>query len=93
MGLKKETTREQYKKLQNGSDVRGFALSAPDEPQNLFPDIARNIGAAFVFWLVERTGKPAEKLRVGIGHDSRLTAYALTAGAVAGSRESCSSGR
>lgn len=91
MGLKKETTREQYKKLQNGSDVRGFALSAPDEPQNLFPDIARNIGAAFVFWLVERTGKPAEKLRIGIGHDSRLTAYALTAGAAAGVLEEGSS--
>ena len=91
MGKTTETTKARYQRLQNGSDVRGFALTAPGEPQNLFPSMARNIGAAFVFWLAERTGKPAEYLRVGIGHDSRLTACALTAGAAAGILEEGSS--
>lgn len=84
MGQSPETTKARYLKLQNGSDVRGFALAAPGEPQNLFPGTARHIGAAFIFWLAERTGKPAEELRVGIGHDSRITAMELTAGAAAG---------
>ena len=81
---KEENIKTRYKKLQNGSDVRGFALSAPGEQQNLFPTTARHIGAAFVFWLAERTGKSAEKLRIGIGHDSRITALELTAGVAAG---------
>ncbi|MGX8704202.1 MAG: hypothetical protein ACSW8H_07130, partial [bacterium] len=84
MGQMKETTKGRYLRLQNGSDVRGFALAAPGEPQNLFPSTARHIGAAFIFWLAEKTGKPAEELRVGIGHDSRITAQELTAGAAAG---------
>ncbi len=64
--------------LQNGSDVRGVAMATPGgEEVNLTPDIARRLGGAFVMWLCAYTNKPANKLQIGLGHDSRLTAEAL----------------
>ena len=42
-------------KLQNGSDVRGIALEGvADEHVNLTPDIAKQIGCAFVSWLEKK---------------------------------------
>lgn len=81
---RQEDVKSSFMKLQNGSDVRGVALAMLGEAQNLFPSTARQIGAAFVFWLAEKTGKSPESLRIGLGHDSRVTANSLTAGAAAG---------
>ncbi|MFA5689941.1 MAG: hypothetical protein WC959_12515 [Kiritimatiellales bacterium] len=62
-------------KLQNGSDVRGVALEGvADEPVTLTPDVVRSVGAAFAQWLAEKTGTPADELRVAVGNDSRLSA-------------------
>lgn len=62
-------------KLQNGSDVRGVALEGvKDEPVTLTPEIVRPIGFAFTQWLAEKKGVPAAKLKVIVGHDSRLSA-------------------
>lgn len=62
-------------KLQNGSDVRGVALEGVEgEAVNLTPDIIRPIGFAFSHWLAEKNGKPVSKLKVAVGHDSRLSA-------------------
>ena len=37
-----------WKRLQNGSDIRGVALEGiPEEPVTLTPSIARTIGFAF----------------------------------------------
>ncbi|MBR5508744.1 MAG: phosphomannomutase/phosphoglucomutase [Lachnospiraceae bacterium] len=62
-------------KLQNGSDVRGVAAEGiADEPVTLTPDAVNLIGQAFVGWLSKRSGKPACELKIGVGHDSRITA-------------------
>ena len=62
-------------KLQNGSDVRGVALEGvAGEAVNLTAEIVRPIGFAFAQWLAEKTGKPVSKLKVAVGHDSRLSA-------------------
>ena len=74
-----------YAKLANGSDVRGIAMEGvPGETTNLTPDAANVIAAAFIGWLSARTRKAASDLKIGIGHDSRLTAAPLTNGVVAG---------
>ena len=76
---------EQYAKLQNGSDVRGIAMEGvAGEAVNITPEIAADITAAFADWLSDRLGKPSAQLQMGIGHDSRLSAESLKAGAAAG---------
>jgi len=78
---------ESWKRLQNGSDIRGVALDGiAGEAVNLTPDIAKTIAMAFAAWLSTRTGKPARELRISIGRDSRLSGPALRDAAVTGLR-------
>lgn len=66
-----------YLHLQNGSDIRGVAVSGPGEPVTLTGEAANAIAAAFGVWLAAKLGKQPRELRIGVGHDSRLTAGAL----------------
>jgi len=62
-------------KLQNGSDVRGVAIEGIEgESVNLTPEAVNLIGQAFAAWLADRTGKDVSALKIGVGHDSRVTA-------------------
>lgn len=71
--------------LQNGSDVRGVALSIPGgKPVDLTEAACGRIAAAFVRWLSQKTGKAPAALRIGVGHDSRLTAESLKGAALGG---------
>jgi len=66
-------------KLQNGSDIRGVAMEGiKGEDVNLTPEIAGRITLSFVSWLSEKTGKPAQELRVSVGRDPRLSGPVLT---------------
>ena len=66
-----------YKKLQNGSDIRGVALEGIEGQHiNLTEDVCRDIGRGFAVWLKEKTGKSAN-LRVAVGRDSRLSGETL----------------
>lgn len=68
------------RKLQNGSDVRGIACAGiVGEDVNLTEDAGNLIGGGFVRWLADKKGKKTEELRIGIGHDSRITADSLFA--------------
>ncbi len=61
-------------KLQNGSDIRGVAAEGiAGEPVTLTPDAVNLIGQAFVKWLSDKSEKPASELKIGVGHDSRIT--------------------
>ena len=76
---------EDLRGLQNGSDVRGVALAVPGgEPVTLTQEGCARIAAAFVLWLRQRLGRPEGELRVGVGHDSRLTAQSLKGAAICG---------
>ncbi|MGN0722478.1 MAG: phosphomannomutase/phosphoglucomutase, partial [Treponema sp.] len=67
-------TKEELLKLQNGSDIRGIALSGVEgEEINLTEEACLKIGGAFAVWLSKKTGKPCQNLTVGIGRDSRLS--------------------
>ncbi|MCR4630670.1 MAG: phosphomannomutase/phosphoglucomutase [Treponema sp.] len=61
-------------KLQNGSDIRGVALEGVEgENVNLTPQIAKQIGCAYVSWLAKKLDVDAPALRIGVGRDSRIS--------------------
>ncbi|MQL82329.1 hypothetical protein Taro_014809 [Colocasia esculenta] len=68
-----------FRKLQNGSDIRGVAVSGVEgEPVNLTEPVTEAIAAAFASWLLDRK-KPSEsrRMRISVGHDSRISAQIL----------------
>ena len=65
-----------YKKLQNGSDIRGVALEGIEGQHiNLTEEAVRDIGRGFALWLQKKTGK--ETMQVAVGRDSRLSGEKL----------------
>lgn len=67
-----------YKKLQNGSDIRGVAVAGvKGEDVNLTARRVAQIGGAFVTFLAERSGRAAGDLKIAVGHDSRISAPEL----------------
>ncbi|MEA5532665.1 phosphomannomutase/phosphoglucomutase [Crocosphaera sp. XPORK-15E] len=76
-----------WKKLQNGSDIRGVALEGvADEPVNLTPEVAQILGQAFVSWLSQKLSKKASDLTISLGRDSRLSGPTLMAAVTEGIR-------
>ncbi len=66
-----------YKKLQNGSDIRGVALEGIEgQNVNLTEKVCKDIGRGFAVWMKEKMGK-TENIRVAVGRDSRLSGPAL----------------
>ncbi len=66
-----------YKKLQNGSDIRGVALEGIEgQNVNLTEEVCTDIGRGFALWLANKKGK-TEGLRVAVGRDSRLSGETL----------------
>ena len=71
-------TYDDFKKLANGSDIRGVAVAGvPGEPVTLTPEAANRIAMGFVRLLAEKTGKKPEELQIAVGHDSRISALAI----------------
>ncbi len=67
-----------YKKLQNGSDIRGVALEGIEGQRiNLTEPVCRDIGRGFALWLMGKTGKHSG-IRVAVGRDSRLSGEMLS---------------
>ena len=66
-------------KLQNGSDVRGVAIEGvAGESVNLTPAAANRIASGFLDFLAGKLAKPKSELKIFVGHDSRISAQALT---------------
>ncbi|KAK1289225.1 hypothetical protein QJS10_CPB18g02105 [Acorus calamus] len=68
-----------FSKLQNGSDIRGVAVPGVEgEPVSLTEPVTEAIAAAFSSWLSDRNKSDTpSRLRVSIGHDSRISAETL----------------
>ena len=67
-----------WKKLQNGSDIRGVAIAGvPNEQVNLTPDVAKILGKAFATWLSQKSQKSLTELLISVGRDSRLSGSEL----------------
>lgn len=74
---------DQWKKLQNGSDIRGVALDGVEgENVNLTNETVSLIASAFVIWLGQKRNKNANELRLAVGTDSRLTGPMLKKAAI-----------
>ncbi len=68
----------EYKKLQNGSDIRGVAIAGVEgQPVTLTEEASRDIGRGFAVWLSRKKGKTLG-LRVAVGRDSRLSGEELS---------------
>ena len=66
-----------YKKLQNGSDIRGVALEGIEgQNVNLTEQVCRDIGRGFALWLMNKKNKT--NLSVAVGRDSRLSGENLS---------------
>lgn len=64
-----------WKKLQNGSDIRGVAIQGvKNEPINIFPKTAEILGRAFCQWL---KSKGFRNVNIAIGTDSRISGKEL----------------
>jgi phosphomannomutase len=67
-----------WKKLQNGSDIRGVAIEGvPNETVNLTPEIIARIAKGFVKWLTKKIDKNPSQLTISVGRDSRLSGEIL----------------
>ncbi|CAL5065737.1 unnamed protein product [Urochloa decumbens] len=68
-----------FLKLQNGSDIRGVAVAGvEDEPVNLTEPVTEAIAAAFAAWLLnKKEADGLRRLRISVGHDSRISAHKL----------------
>lgn len=71
-------------KLESGSDIRGKAIADNAEDIELTEEVVGKIGKAFVFWLADKLGMESSDLKIGIGHDSRLSADKLSSALSAG---------
>lgn len=68
-----------FLKLQNGSDIRGVAVAGVEgEPVTLTEPVSEAIASAFAAWLADKKKNDASRpMRVSIGHDSRISAPKL----------------
>lgn len=74
-----------YKKLQNGSDIRGISLTGvPGELPNLTPEEAKDIARGFLIWLCKKTGKQVKDIKIAIGRDPRVSGKRLLDGLMDG---------
>ncbi len=74
-----------WKKLQNGSDIRGVALEGvPHEEVNLTPEVVTILGSAYATWLSQKSGKPSSELIISVGRDSRLSGPSLAEALIKG---------
>lgn len=69
-----EQIREMFQRVKNGNDVRGVVIPVGDEGVTLTEGMVQYIAEAFLDFLADRTGKKRGELRVGLGHDSRISA-------------------
>ena len=75
-----------WKKLQNGSDIRGVALEGIEgENVNLTEEVIMTIGKSFVCWLRKTMG--VENPTIAVGMDCRLSGNAIKGAFIKGAAE------
>lgn len=68
--------------LQNGSDIRGVAISHEEFTANLTKSEAREIATGIINWLRQVKKIKTSPLKIAIGHDSRLSANEIKTGLI-----------
>lgn len=62
-----------YSLLKSGTDIRGVATEKGGNDVNLTPIAIYEITTAFVEWVVNKYGGDITRLKIAVGHDSRIT--------------------
>ncbi|MGX7025947.1 phosphohexomutase domain-containing protein [Vagococcus hydrophili] len=70
--------------LQNGSDIRGIAISHEEFTANLTKQEAQIIASGIIEWLKSEKKVTRTPMRIAIGHDSRLSASDIKEGLIEG---------
>ena len=79
--IRRKTDMIDFKKLQNGSDIRGVAIQTEGGPEvNLTKEVAGQITGSFVYWLSKKVQKNPVMLKICVGQDSRLSGDMLKEG-------------
>ncbi len=73
-----------YKGFKSGTDIRGIANHEGGREITLTDRAVENMAAGFGRWLAGRAGKDAARLRISVGHDSRISAGRLKAAVIRG---------
>lgn len=68
---------QEFLKLQNGSDIRGVAVSGAGEDINLTEEVVFKITLAFVKFLSDKLNKEPRRMTIAVGNDSRISAPLL----------------
>ncbi len=63
-----------FTRVQNGNDVRGAAIATETEALTITAPLVKFIARAFADHLAKKLGVEKKSLRIGVGHDSRVTA-------------------
>lgn len=71
-----------YAYLKSGTDVRGSAVEYEGKKIDLSDEAVYEITASFVEWLAKKCKKPAEDLKISVGHDSRISAGRISKAAI-----------
>lgn len=71
--LKAMTKKVDLLSLQNGSDIRGFALDTESQKKNLTEETVRSIAQGFSWWLNQQKAIDLPGAAIAVGHDSRLS--------------------
>lgn len=72
----------ELKRLQNGSDIRGIAISAEGFEANLEAKQAKQIAKGIVVWLRTEKKVTHSPIRIAIGQDSRLSGDLIKEGLI-----------
>lgn len=67
-----------YFELKSGTDIRGIASEIGGGKINLTDTAVYDITAAFIVWLSKKTTKTADKMKIAVGHDSRISAERIS---------------
>ena len=73
------TNLNDWLKLRSGSDIRGNADQLTD-------DFAEKIGYVFAQWVARRYGTTSDKIKLAVGHDSRVSGPRLKEALIKGQR-------
>lgn len=71
-----------YSSLKSGTDIRGIASDIFGGEINLTDKAINDIVCAFVCRLTDITEKPAEEMKISVGHDSRISADRISAAVI-----------
>ena len=68
-----------YKQFKSGTDIRGVAVGGVEgQNVNLTDSVIADMADGFVLWLSKKVNKPADKLKISVGRDSRISGPRIT---------------